>query len=101
MERLLVILLSLLIVLLGIGLCVGMVLYVWLDAQKKDVPNAGWWALGTLMTGPFGFIAYLVDRPATRVVTCWFCGETILDTDHRCPFCSRPRRNREDDAERQ
>jgi len=65
--------------------------YVLRDARRRNVSHAGLWALGTLLVGPVGLVAYLVDRPRSRRIACAFCGEMILDTDRACPYCGRAR----------
>jgi len=76
-------------VLAGAALWVAAAMYVFVDAQKRNVPHATLWAVGTFLVGPVGLIAYLVDRPRARKAPCGFCGEMILETDERCPFCGR------------
>ncbi len=71
----------------GILVWVGCVAYVFMDASARSMRNPGWWALGTLLGGPFALIAFLVDRPKTSKMTCPHCRNEILATDNVCPFC--------------
>ena len=88
MGLVIVLLLAALLLVVG-GLWLAAAVYVLSDAQKRQLPNAWLWGLGTLVSGPVGLIAYLVDRPPSRRTPCSFCGEMILETDVRCPYCSR------------
>jgi uncharacterized membrane protein len=76
--------------LLGIAflvLWVGGAIWVLADASQRNARQPVWWAVGVLLCGPIALIAYLIDRPKGRRVTCTFCGQDGLDTDRRCPFC--------------
>lgn len=77
------------LVLLGIGLWLAAVVFVFIDATQRNASSPLLWALGVLCTGPFGLVAYLIDRPKARQVACRFCGHTILQTDVSCPYCGR------------
>ena len=74
---------------LGLGLWAAMAAFVYIDATSRNVPTAHWWALGTLLLGPFAFVAYLIDRPKAARTPCPFCGQTILYSDPFCPYCGR------------
>ena len=79
-------------VLLGIIIMAAwivMVVYVFNDASQRNVGSPALWALGVLVTGPLGLIAWFIDRPNVKRVECDFCGRPILATDYNCPFCGR------------
>ena len=71
------------------ALFAGIAVYVYIDATRRNVPEAWLWALGTMFTGPCALIAYLIDRPKAPQVICQFCGKTALETDPQCPYCGR------------
>jgi len=91
-ELIVSLLLSLPLFLLGqaaSGLWIGAVVYVYVDATRRNVACPALWAVGTFFTGPLALVAYLVDRPRGRLIRCGFCKETIQSVDRRCPYCGR------------
>ncbi len=74
---------------LGLGLWLACPVYVYLDAVRRRMPHPVLWALGALWFGPFGLVAYLVDRPPSVRVKCRHCRKSILITDRECPYCGR------------
>jgi len=73
----------------GVAVWLGCAAFVYIDATRRHVRSAPLWALGTALLGPVALVAYLIDRPKAPQVSCAFCGQTILETDGRCPYCGR------------
>jgi hypothetical protein len=76
-------------VLVPAALWVCAAVYIYTDASARKMPNAHWWAVGALLSGPLALAAYLIDRPKGIVANCRFCTRQILDTDLTCPYCGR------------
>jgi hypothetical protein len=68
------------------------VIYIYLDATRRNVSGAAYWAVGALFSGPLALVAYLIDRPAGALTECRFCTRQILESDAVCPYCGRERR---------
>jgi hypothetical protein len=52
--------------LLGSLWIVGAV-YIYIDADRRNVKGAWLWALGALLAGPLALVAYFIDRPKAAV----------------------------------
>jgi hypothetical protein len=77
------------LVLVIAGAWIAAVIFVYMDASRRSISSLRMWVFGTLVFGPVGLIAYLVDRPKSKRVICHFCKRTILESDAVCPYCGR------------
>ena len=48
--------------LIGLAIAIGLTYYVYTDAKKRGMDNAGLWAVLTFFTGLIGLIIYLLVR---------------------------------------
>ena len=64
-------------------------LYVLTDASRRAMSRPRLWAVGCLLTGPLGLVAYLFDRPRSGLIQCPTCGHNVEATDIRCVYCGR------------
>jgi hypothetical protein len=64
--------------------------WVYLDAKRRDVKNVGVWVILTVVCSIFGFIIYLIARPAAeKVFHCAKCGKELNGTKTFCPYCGQ------------
>lgn len=64
--------------------------WVYLDAKRRDVKNVGVWVILTVVCSIFGFIIYLIARPAAeKVFHCAKCGKELNGAKSFCPYCGQ------------
>lgn len=75
--------------LLLIALNAGLAVWVARDAGARSVEHRRTWIILILVSGPFGWLVFLLTRPRGRLVTCPGCEKKRLEASARCPHCGQ------------
>ncbi len=76
------------VIIVWIAIVIGSLVWVIRDAQSRGA-SAGAWVVIVILFGFLGLLAYLVARPAGRLVPCPECGRQKPITNPICPHCGK------------
>jgi hypothetical protein len=62
--------------------------WVYIDTRQRGIRNPLLWVILTLLSGPFGWLVYLITRPAEpESMNCPQCANELNGTRAFCPYC--------------
>jgi len=62
--------------------------WVYIDSRQRGIRNPILWVILALISGPFGWLVYLITRPAEPdAMNCPQCANELNGTRAFCPYC--------------
>lgn len=66
---------------------IALLVFVARDAKNRKMDSSVIWMLLVMVTGPVGFLIFMLSRPQGSLVVCGDCGGSRLQASKTCPHC--------------
>ena len=76
-----------LILIVGVALNIGLLVWVARDAKSRGMDSAVLWMVLVMFTSVIGLIIYIFSRPQGNLVPCPSCSNKRLQASAKCPHC--------------